>query len=174
MKRNCHWHLSTHPKLAQQNILMHTATKNIFKKHTIISNEEQMGLDFRDQEMVLKMSVLLNKCVPFQPAQSHPGFAQEWSRAHGAAPAAARRIVTSVRQKCLLCSLRALAALFCLCRRARGLSQLLDMQYEVAMVLNVTTKKKRPYLPRPLRACSCPREVNGTFAIAPGKSRAGP
>lgn len=67
-----------------------------------------MGLDFRDQEMVLKMSVLLNKRVPFQPAQSYPGFAQERSRAHGAEC----RIVTSVLQKCLLCSLRALAAPF--------------------------------------------------------------
>lgn len=57
-----------------------------------------MGLDFHDQEMVLKMPVLLNKCVPFQPARFHPGFAQEQSKAHGAAPATARRLVTSVWQ----------------------------------------------------------------------------
>ena len=57
-----------------------------------------MGLDFRDPEMVLKMSVLLNKCIPFQPARFHPGFAQERSRAHGTAPAVARRLVTSAWQ----------------------------------------------------------------------------
>lgn len=33
LKRNYHWHLSTHAKLAQQNILIDTAIKNIFKKH---------------------------------------------------------------------------------------------------------------------------------------------
>lgn len=57
-----------------------------------------MGLDFRDQEMVLKMSVLLNKHVPFEPARFHPRFAQERSKAHGAAPAAICRLVVSVWQ----------------------------------------------------------------------------
>lgn len=126
-----------------------------------------MGLDFRDQEMVLKMSVLLNKRVPFQPAQSHPGFAQERSRAHAAAPAAARRIVTSVVQKCLLCSLRALAAPFCLCRRARGLSQLLDTQYEVAMVLNVTTQKKKALPSQAIKGLLLPPRSQWDFCHCP-------
>lgn len=73
----------------------------------MISNREKISLDFPDQEMVLKMPVLLNKCVPFQqnaeqmrsfPTSFHPGFAQEQSKAHGTAPAAAHRLVTSVWQ----------------------------------------------------------------------------
>lgn len=42
-----------------------------------------MGLYFRDQEMMLKMSVLLNKRVPLQLAWFRLGYAQEQSKAHG-------------------------------------------------------------------------------------------
>lgn len=46
LKRNNHWHLSTHTKLAQQNILIHTGTKNIFKKHNNNLNWGENGFGF--------------------------------------------------------------------------------------------------------------------------------